>query len=80
MTKSRWMDALLSVELHQPSVAVTTERGARWRYGCRTYGLDEGRHGISVTIVRTAISFFIMLLQGGPSLVGLVLADKCGSR
>jgi hypothetical protein len=45
MTKSRWMDALLSVELHQPSVAVTTERGARWRYGCRTYGLDEGRHG-----------------------------------
>src|SRR5262249_38634789 len=26
---------------------------------------------ISVTIVRTAISFFMMLLQGGPSLVGL---------
>ena len=26
-------------------VAVTTERGARWRHGCRTYGLDEGRRG-----------------------------------
>jgi hypothetical protein len=25
--------------------AVTTERGARRRHGCRTYGLDEGRHG-----------------------------------
>src|SRR5262249_44780803 len=29
----------------EPSVAVTTERGARRRHGCRTYGLDEGRHG-----------------------------------
>src|SRR5258706_9484745 len=30
---------------YEPSVAVTTERGARRRHGCRTYGLDEGRHG-----------------------------------
>ena len=30
---------------YEPSVAVTTERGARRRHGCRTYGLDEGRRG-----------------------------------
>ena len=37
--------AVWKTKQYEPSVAVTTERGTRRRHGCRTYGLDEGRHG-----------------------------------
>ena len=42
-TKLGWLN--WEAKQYEPSVAVTTERGARRRYGCRTYGLDKGRNG-----------------------------------
>jgi hypothetical protein len=40
-----WWNFAKETKRCEPSVAVTTERGARRRYRSRTYGLEEGRHG-----------------------------------